>query len=77
MMAKATTTVTTQEREINSRQPDLRSWKTVLAFSRTIVGRSRFQTIIPAIKKEIASTKSAQPEPNAVTKIPPKRAPAT
>jgi hypothetical protein len=41
--------------------------------SRMIFGRSRFQTIIPAIKKEMASTKRAHPDPNSVTNVPPSK----
>ena len=42
-----------------------------------IGGRSKFQTKIPAIKNEIASISSAQPEPYRVTRAPPMSAPTT
>ena len=72
---KANTIAITQEREINSRQPTIRSCNIPGLASFTFPMMGRNQTITPAIKNEIASASKPQPEPTVATRIPPERVP--
>ena len=75
MREKAKTIAITQEREMNSRQPTIRSWRIPGLASCAFPRIGRNQTINPAKKNEIASMRSPHPAPTVATRIPPERVP--
>ena len=69
--------VTTQERDMNSRQPSRKSSRIPGLSMRLFAFNLRFHTITPAIKKENPSIKSAHPGLVRVTITPPSKVPKT